>query len=552
MRGGLALAAAGFVGLLGVPSGAQTLPRVFVLDAGAPALVAIDLASAKRVGDLPLLGTPTWLVQSDDGRFLVALDYGPGEDKGSRGYQATGRSRATIVDASNLTAIGRVELGFGLESALPGPDGRLTVTCSGYDAKDPKESLPRELVVVDLASARETGRLTLEPGTDLTWRSPDGRSLALLQGQPRTAKYPFPRSRVSLVDVAGPSVVATLDASGWDQAERDAARLYLFARGRPDKDPSKSQNGSVEVIALADRRVEKVDLGRAPAGILLREDGLLAVVSEGAAAGPTAELRLVREGKLLATLPVAARPKWIGELAGAIGVVGARALTLVDPERLQVSASIALEKGGEPVVGDGDRPFEVVATADQRRAFIHYPAADKVAVVDLEQKRAIGSTKTGRGGKKVLNTMMSGLTYGMSERIYFYNAGDPPQLLVRPDGRFAYALNLDTNDVTVVNADTAAAEIKIGAEGRWLARLSDSMLVVVGRELGLIDTARNAKVGAVSLGELRGFSVAPGGTFAVVVAEKAIAILDGATGQQKALVAGFVKPTRFVFAKGGN
>ena len=546
------LAAAGFVGLLAVPSGAQTPPRVFVLDAGAPALVAIDLASAKRVGDLPLLGTPTWLVQSDDGRFLVALDYGPGEDKGSRGYKAAGRSWATIVDASSLKAIGRVELGFGLESAVPGADGRLTVTSSGYDAKDPKEALPRELVVVDLASARETGRLTLEPGTDLSWRSPDGRSLALLQGQPRTAKYPFPRSRISLVDVAGPSVVATLDASGWDQAERDAERLYLFARGRPDKDPSKNQNGSVEVIALADRRVEKVDLGRAPAGILLRKDGLLAVVSEGAASGPMGELRLVREGKLLATLPVAAHPKWIGEVAGAIGVVGARALTLVDPERLQVSASIALEKDGEAVVGDGDRPFEVVATADQRRAFIHYPAEDKVAVVDLEQKRAIGSTKTGRGGKKLLNTMMSGLTSGMSERIYFYNAGDPPQLLVRPDGRFAYALNLDTNDVTVVNADTAGAELKIGAEGRWLARLSDSMLVVVGRELGLIDTARNAKVGAVSLGELRGFGVAPDGTFAVAVAEKGVAILDGATGQQKALVAGFVKPTRFVFAKGGG
>ena len=62
---------------------------------------------------------------SDDGRFIVALDRGPGKDKGDRGYEARGRSSATIVATSTLEVVGRIELGFGLDPALPDPKGRL-------------------------------------------------------------------------------------------------------------------------------------------------------------------------------------------------------------------------------------------------------------------------------------------------------------------------------------------------------------------------------------------------------------------------------------------
>lgn len=534
---------------LAAPAWAQTTTVAYVLDAGAPALVAIDVASGKRTAGLPLTGAPSWLVRSEDGRYVVVLDDGPGERKGQRGYKATGRSSATIADAASLSAVGRVELGFGLESVLTGADGRLTVVTAGYDAKDPRESLPRELVVVDLASARETGRLPLEAGTDLTWRSADGRTLALLQGQPRTAKYPFPQSKVTIVDVAGPTVTATLDAGGWDIAERDADRLYLIRRGRPDKNPAKNQNGVVDVVSFAGRTVDRVDIGRAPIGCLLAEGGLMAVASEGAAGGPAGELRVLREGKLVATLPVAARPAYAAFHAGSIYVVGAKAVTAVDPRGPEVTATIPLAKGAEAIVDDDDQPFELAVTSDSRRAFVHYPAQDKVAVLDLEQKQAIGSTKTGRGGKKFLNIMAAGLTQGMYGRIHFYNPGDPPQMLVRPDGRFAYALNLDTGDVTIVDAGTAAAVEKIGTGGgRALFRLGESTLVVLGPELHVIDTSRNAKIDQLRLPGLRDFALAPDGASAVALAERTVLILDGTTRGERARLTDLVKPTRVVFA----
>ena len=523
---------------------AQPTTHAFILDAGARALVALDLPSGRRAGVAPLPGSPTRLNGSEDGRYLVALDRGPGEDKDERGYKASGRSSATVVDAASLKPIGHVELGFGLDSVITIPEGRLVVTCPGYQAKNAAESLVRELVVIDLATARETGRLTLEPGTDLTGYSRDGRTLALLQGLPRSAKYPFPKSKVTFLDVAGLSVIDTLDAGGWNFVERDADRLYLIDRGQPDKNPAKNRNGAIDVVWFAQRRLAHVDIGRSPVGGILIGDGLMAFAGEGPANGATGELRILREGTLAATLDVAEKPRLVENDDKTVYVVGTKAVTLVDTEALRVSGTISLDG----IVGGGDHPFELAVTQDRRRAFIHYPAEDKVAVLDLEQRKAIGSAKTGRGGKKIFNSMMSTLTYGATERTFFYNAGDPPQMQVRPDGRFAYVLNLDTSDVTIVDADTAQAVEKIGAGGREVLRLGEKTILVVGSEIHVIDAARNVKVGQIQLPGLRGLVTTPDGAFAVALAERTVLILDGATGKERARLTDFVNPTRIVFA----
>ena len=210
--------------------------------------------------------------------------------------------------------------------------------------------------------------------------------------------------------------------------------------------------------------------------------------------------------------------------------MGTKAVTLVDTEALRVSGIDLLDG----IVGGGDHPFELAVTQDRRRAFVHYPAEDKVAVLDLEQRKAIGSAKTGRGGKKIFNSMMSTLTYGASERTFFYNAGDPPQMQVRPDGRFAYVLNLDTSDVTIVDADTAQAVEKIGASGREVLRLGEKTILVVGSEIHVIDAARNVKAGQIQFPGLRGLVTTPDGAFAVALAERTVLILDGATGKERA------------------
>ena len=489
-------------GILAATARAQPTNRAFVLDPGAHALVALDLASGQRTGVLPLPGSPTRLNLSDDGDYLVVLDRGPGEDKDERGYKATGRSSATVVDAASLKVVGHVELGFGLDSVVTPSGGRLVVTCPGYQAKNPAESLVRELVVVDLTTARETGRLTLDPGTSLTGYSRDGKTLALLQGLPRSARYPYPKSKITFLDAAGLSVTGTLDAGGWSFVARDTDRVYLIDQGQPDKNPEKNRDGAIDVVLVAQRRVEHVDVGRSLTGALLTENGLLAVMSEGPVGGAGGELRLIREGKLAAMLPVAQAPRLSSEKGDTVYVVGSKAVTLVDTTTLQVTGAIPLARGAVPIVGDDDRPTEMAVSADRRRAFIHYGAQHKVAVLDLEDGKAIGSTKTGRGGKKFLNNMLTGLGYATSA-LFYGGFGQPAaatgttqgMMQVRPDGRFAYVLNVDTNDVTVVDSDTAEAVEKIGGGGYGLVLLGGPTVVAVGSELNLIDAGHNVECG---------------------------------------------------------
>ena len=276
--------------------------------------------------------------------------------------------------------------------------------------------------------------------------------------------------------------------------------------------------------------------------------GGLLVPSEGPAGGAAGELRVLRAGVLATTVAVAARPRLLHRAGAGVYVVGSKDVTLLDAATLQVTGTIPLAKGAEPIVDDGDWPTEMAVTADGRRAFIHYGAQHKVAVLDLEHRKAIGSTKTGRGGKKFLNSVMSGLDAYMGYyQFRSYRFDHPAHLQLRPDGRFAYALNLETNDVTVVDADSAEAVDKIAAGGNELLMLGGPTLVVVGSDIHIIDAARNVKADEIRLPGLRGMLVSPDGAFAVSLAERTVLILDGATGKERARLTDFVKPIRVSF-----
>jgi hypothetical protein len=553
----LTLAGSLLVPGLALPAFGDTPARAYVLDPGGHALLALELPSGKHVGSLALSGTPSALLQSPDGSRLVVLDRGPGEDKREHGYKATGKSSATIVDPVELKSLARVELGSGVEpgAAYFSPDGqRLTVLCPGYESKSPAEAQPRELVNLDLAVGKETGRLALDAGANPIVASQDGRTLPVIQGLPRGDKYPYPKSRLFVVDLAGPTLRTTLETGGWNGLYTDGAHFYLLERGKPDKDAQKNRDGTLQVASLADGALApSLGAGRAPLGLYQDEVGKQVFVpSEGPAAASEGELRVFRGGSLAATLKVAARPKLLVRQADSVFVVGERAVTLVDPAALQVTANIALAHGGDSLVGEGDEPTELKVSPDGKRACIHYGLAHKVAVLDLEAKQAIGSTKTGSGGKKLFGNMMGGmfgmaglLAAGYSPWIYT----EPSMLAVRSDGRFAYAINSQTKDVTVVDTTTGKSQGTIGGGGYALELLNGGRLLyeVSGSELRLIDLDKNAKAGEIPLDDLRGLFFAKDRSVAVALAKSTVLVLDGATGKELARPQGFVSPSAIVF-----
>ena len=544
---GIALGVAAL--LQGRAAVAQQEARGYVLDTGARSLVALELTSGKKVGALDLPGAPTYLLQSPDRSRLVVLDPGPGEEKGERGYKAAGKSSATIVDPATLAVVARIELGSGVERPwyFSSDSSRLTLLCPGYEAKNPAESQTRELVSIDLAAGREAGRLTLEPGSVPIAATPDGRSLALIQGLPRTAKFPYPKSRLFAVDLAGPTVSRQLDAGTWGGLYTDGAHFYLMDPGKPDDNPQKNRNGTIQIASLAsDAAIVTVDAGREPGGLYQDEEGGQVYVPSLGPPGPAAEgeLRVLRGAALAATLKVAAKPRLVVRERGVVYVIGERAVTLVDPTALEVKATIPLARTSEALVDDDDLPTDLKVSPDGKRAFAHYGLHHKVATLDLEAGKATGATKTGRGGKKFLGNMMGGMFGAMGMLAAGYSMWihtAPNMLAVRPDGRYAYAINNQTKDITVVDGATGKSVEMIAGYGYSLEPLSDgrTLVEVSGSELRLVDMEKNLKTQEIPLPDLRRLFFTRDRSLAIALAKQTVVVLDGASGKELARLTGF-------------
>jgi hypothetical protein len=252
---------------------------------------------------------------------------------------------------------------------------------------------------------------------------------------------------------------------------------------------------------------------------------------------------------------VAQHPKLLKRAHDVVYVVGEKAVTLVDPGALKAIATIPLEKGDDDLVEDDDLPTELAVSPDGKRGFIHYGFHHKLVVLDLEANRAVGSAKTGRGGKKLFGNIMGGM-FGFAGMLaagyspWVYTA--PTMLAVRPDGRFAYAINSQTKDVTVVDGATAEAVEMIGGGGYALKILAGgAMAVVSGDKIQIVDTVRNTKTAELELPELRGLAVSPDGAHAIATGKRLVVVLDG-RGEEIARLTDLLGPSDLVFESAGS
>jgi DNA-binding beta-propeller fold protein YncE len=355
------------------------------------------------------------------------------------------------------------------------------------------------------------------------------------------------------VDLTGPSVAAKVDTGTWMNLYTDGAHVYLLDPGKPDKSPQKNKNGAVQVASVEERALAgSLDAGRAPRGLYPDErGGQVFIPGDGPPGASGGELRVIRGAQLAATLEVARSPKLLKRAHDVVYVVGEKAVTLVDPGALKVAATIPLTKGNDDLVEDDDLPTELAVSPDGKRAFIHYGVQNKVVVLDLEANRAVGSTKTGRGGKKLFGNVMGGM-FGIAG---FLAAGyspwastAPTMLAIRPDGRFAYAINSQTKDVTVVDSSTAEAVEMIGGGGYALKVLAGgAMAVVSGGKIQIVDTVRNAKTAELELPDLQGLAVSPDGAHAVALAKRVVVLIDGVSGKETARLTDLLGPRDVVF-----
>jgi DNA-binding beta-propeller fold protein YncE len=348
--------------------------------------------------------------------------------------------------------------------------------------------------------------------------------------------------------------------------------LYLVDPGKPSNKKEKNVDGTLVVVALADRKlVASVPAGSGPRAIVWdapREQALLT------SDGPPVEkglprpgvLRLLKAGEVVATLEVAEAPHLVRISGSQAYVTGRQAISVVDLEARRVAGQIAVEHAGGI--------DELVFSPDAKRAFALYDGSSRLSVLDLEKAQLVGSVTTGRGGIKFAKALGSvALSVAATTASYYsgmagaqargggyytYNvysfgvAAAETSVAVRPDGRFAYALNTQTNDVTVVDTTTATVLSKEAARGRSLAPLTGgTRFAVLGKdELRIFDTETQKPGEPLAFEDADAVRLrfSDDGATAIAYGGSGCYVLDGRTGAVRSRVDGLLGVSDVLFA----
>jgi DNA-binding beta-propeller fold protein YncE len=601
-------------------------PRAFVLDAEGSSVVAVDMASGAVLAKASVQGKPTHMLRAPDGGPLVVVEPGPGKMTMRFGFHPTGKASATVIDAASLHVVSRADLCWNVmdteSTQLFSADGkRLTVFCSGYRSQKPEETLPAEVVNLDLESGNVSGRVALDRRFETILPLPDGQTAVVhLEWEAPKNAPPVP-AEAAFIDLTGPRVVARLKLDGLprppllspdakdlvffspqmlpkkqpavpaglqfiDVGSRviaatrvveggpsdlafssDGRFLYLLEKGKPDKKPEKNVAGRIQVYSM-DTRAHEINLeaGTAPRGFIADEEGRqVLVLSEGAPSAekgePEGELRVLRGGDIAATLKVAAEPAFvrISPDRARLYVAGGRALSHVDLPNLRRIADTPLKPAGVNILAANTPSHavdELAVSDDGRRGFALYQGSSKLSVLDLESQKLIDEVTTGRGGKKFAKfmgafalsvamtaasqnaAMASGSPYYFYDVYSFQVAAPNTGLALRPDGKFAYALNSQTSDVTIVEADTGKIIDKVAGGGQALRLFTGgAMLAVRDKDaLRFIDTATQKKGEELLFPGSSSVALAfsSDGAHAIAAGGTAVYVLDGTTGRVRA------------------
>ena len=573
------------------PGGAETRPRVFVLESEPPGLAAVALDTGESLGRLGLAGQPERMVLSPDNSRLVVLDRGPGKDT-RFGYHPTGKSWATVIDPASLQEVGRAELCWNVDVGWasgarvrdPGVfsvDGRrLTLPCTGYRSQKPEETLSRQLVNLDLGSGRVTGRIEFARAIDWLLALPGGDCAVVYSAREAPKNQPPLPAELRFVDLTTLEVQQTVTLEGdpgRPTLSAEGEYLYLLEYGKPDKKPEKNINGRVQVVSVA-RRAHEINLeaGSAPRGLVVDKEGLqVFLLSEGVPSVEKkdfrpGELRVIRGAAVAATIEVGEEPLFLRMPPDreSLYVVSEKTLTKVDLPALASLGSTALKPAGISLLTSGGGKStvkELEFSADGRRGYVLYDASSKLGVLDLGEGKLIAEITTGRGGVKFGKFLAAAAasagsysagyagasSYGGG--FFMYNVyGVAPantSLVLSTDEKFIYVLNTQSNDVTIVNTETREVMDKIGVGGaaNRLELLPSGSFVAVttgADTLHLIDTKTNVKVSELPDGG--NYLHSPDKRYAAAIGKGVVYCLDGASLKTLGR-ASFKKPAHLLF-----
>ena len=138
--------------------------KAVVLDSESKSVAVVDVASGSVGERVTLSDTPQRMILSPDGKRIAVLSRGEGSTSfWTSHFNPTSKSSVTLIDASTMKSIARVELGWDVGRASFSSDsGTLTVLTPGVLSNKPAEVKPAELVRINAKSGEVTKRMPLD------------------------------------------------------------------------------------------------------------------------------------------------------------------------------------------------------------------------------------------------------------------------------------------------------------------------------------------------------------------------------------------------------
>lgn len=573
----------------------------YVLDPSSQTVTAVDFVSGQTKGVVPVSGQATnidlmgdeqthtpmviarsffstgvdTLLLTPDGSRLVRLRTGNHKPTGRFGYHPLEKSTASIIDTKTMQVMAQADLGWSLNKYYLTPDKKVLVTlATGYESQKPEETLPIELVTMDITSGQVLGRLALQRLPSAFFLTKNGAAAVLLYAQQKQKGEPSIPAELQFVSIDKLSIAGKITFDGAPDMpvlSPDGDYIYLLEKGQPSNNPEKNINGRIHVISIKEMKaVADLDAGSDPKGVMADDtSGQTMILSNGAPVkgqkNIDGELRVLRGASIATLVKVAAAPRFIrfSPDEKRLYVIGWDELSAIDYSALHEIGRIPL----------GGFASEFAISADGNHGFVLFSGSSRLLLTDLQALKAGESVTTGRGGIKFAKNLgaiaataasataasyqassMASANGGVGVGYYqiFTVAPANTSISVRPDGAFVYVLNSETNDVTIVNVSNSSIVDKIAAGGQRFQSLnSGGILAVVGKNtLHLIDTATQKALPEVHFDKnLEGIYLSPDGKTALALSEGPLVLLNGSTGEVKGKIDGFKRPRTVVFAQ---
>ena len=530
--------------LASVAGAAERKKEIYVVNSKPPSVSIIDSESWKVSGSIPLSAdkaNPTHALMGPGNRFLYLLHNGSG---GPFSRCPKAPSELSVLDLNARGLVRQVPLGWAVSNVSLLRDERHLICFGGgrplrKRAKDNEELA--SVAVLDTQNHEVVFRASgWRAGEKISWTGDASRIFVLGAreigkgdlhvpcGTINSGFWTFKASQFVLTTFKDraekPFAEVTLDHTPSAMAiSPDEKWLYILDSGKPSENPKKHRNGVLDVVeAESSKLVASYDLGYHPRlPIVSPRLKLVMVLGRASASDRRGRLYRLMGSQLLPAVELDTEARflvpsedppgvWVGSDEGMSflpdgGSSPSRRIMLKPKEGIAPAPGLKGLVGAPMWVLDMPKQRKVaVLTADHELfiANLHEDRLEHVAEIgrgSVRMAKAVGRG-VGMGALAVGGVVFAGSLAGTGFLAAFTAAGSTltpslRSLVATPDGKFLYALDTSSNDVTIVNSEDGSVldHIPVGGDCLGLLLTSDGRFIwaIARTRLTLIDTASN-------------------------------------------------------------